>query len=929
MTELRAADFLTGLLVGGVLVFVIALVGYLRAVARRKMFLKEMKTTQKSLRELQSGIHSLQVTLRQSQTMKQEPFLSGVKQLEVKLSRLEAEYSAFRDRYLQVKEKIAGWEKMSRLNYLISLLPWSEYNRLIPTTYLFETRIVFLNDHLSEALNLTRTITGLGWEVACQIREGIKKYSECQQIFLELLDHHVHGGYIDEAKAIIDRVSGQISSIPQELIIGSKEEIFNQTEYATICQGYEIFQELSPVIENLHLRINQWWGEYQRTEQTINTCLAALSNAQGLIQESNERIDLGNLQDNLKTIQSIGDILKDTLNRVEIESLPEMVQEAERLNQIANETADAVKQARRNQSILEPLVEQIEMGIHQIDEQVSLLSKHPTFPVVWEETGGRIHSIKSRKKTITVGGRLRSPNEIQDHLATSLALYKNIVELTSHSHQVATNHESLVVAYNTEEIEQGLYWCQEAKRVIETAETYNPANFPKNLSINRLASELEEIQRSHQSLINKLFPNPIGEATIPALLEEMHSLSDRYSVLREQVNEVRSYLTIFHEEINQAREILQRNQPVLNQMISIIRSNSLLSKQGVEKEVDRIRKSLETCTVEVNNTATGSVQNKRVAAMAVEHRVEITCSRWNNYIDKNIEAIRADLREKLEKLDSMANLDDVVIKQARRLLAQTIDVPKSGEKSSGAIAVMENPVLLLKARNDLWQNLMAASSEFEEMIYQPICEAFQEVLTQKELAIKQLEMAAEVVPEKRGWPAMSYVLPTLRANLATIDTVREKNISQPMRSIWWVKRFGEISIKYQEYCRFVVSAVESCKNDFQVINELEQRLDAIEQKWSFLEQQMGSDKITAAKIRALKKEVEQQYKQIKRRWQFSGSVPGMGPSFDQIENALTELVNRFQTAIVVVNDANGKAIEIGIQGQRKMHMESNFSKDMA
>lgn len=926
---MRMVDFLTGLSIIGFLVCLIALIGYLRAISRRNSFLREMKGIQKSLRELQSGLHVLQVNLRQNQILKHEPFLSRVKIFDVELSWLESEFNSLRDRYVQVQEKIACWEKMNRLKYLVSLLPRSDYNQLISTTTSFEPKIILLNGYLAKALNRTREIAELGWEVSCQIRESLEKYNDCNRIIQALDEHHVHGGYIDEAKIIFNRISPKISSIPQELIMNSKEVIISQTEYATICQAYEVYLEILPIIDSLHLRLNQWWDQYQQTTRTINAAQAALTNTQGLIQESSERIAMGYLLDNLKTIQSIGDILSDTLTRVEIESLPDMMQEAERIQQITFETADTVKQARRNQSILEPLLDQIEAATTQIDEQVTSLSKHPTFPIAWDKSGDRFFSINHREKAIIVEGRLRSPNEIQDHLTIALGLYKEIVELSSRIKQVVLTHEALVSMFHTEEIDQGLFWCQEAKRIIEAAEKFNPANFPKNLSIHFFSSELEGIQRKHQSLLTRLFSDPICESAIQPLLDEMRSLFDAYSVMHEQVAEFKSYLSIFREGENQARQILQKNQPILNQMTSIIRSNPLLSKQGAEKEIDRIKKNLDSCSSKINNVSIGTVENKRMAALAIDRRVEMTCNRWIIYIEKNISVIRDNLRDKLETLDSMANLDDVVIKQARRLLSQTEEKSEGVEPAGSKASIFENPVLHLKAKNDLWQNLVATSSELEETIYNPIFEAYQAALMQKELAMKQLLMATDQIPEKRSWPATSFVMPSLRSNLAAIDLVWKKNISQPMRAIWWVRRFGEIWIKYQEFIHFVITAIETCKDERQAITELEKQLEIIDQKWSSLEQQMVNDRMAAARIRAIKKDIERQYKQIKRRWQFSGSMPGTGPTYGEIKIALSELANRFQTAVVTVNNAGGETFEVGIQGQVETNPENRNSEDLS
>jgi len=914
MTDIKMIDFLSILFIIIFIGLVMVLLGLMRAITQRSAFLKEMKVIQNSMRDLLTGMHVLRINLRQNQILKREPFLSRVKTLDIELCWLESEFNHLRDQYVLVQEKIDRWEKMDRLNYIATLLPWSDYNQLIPASKLFAPEMVVLNDYLAKAILHTQEISELGWEVASRIKESLEKRNDCSRVLLALCEKNVHGIYIEETKLTIEQVNQKLESIPQELLSNTKDEIINQTEYATICKAYDVYQEILPIIDNLHTHLYQWWNDFQQAARTINSAQSALANTSGLIKETSEKIALGNLSENLKTIQSIGDILGDTLNRVEIDSLASMSQEAERIYQLALETADIVKMARRNQTILEPLLEQIETGIVQLQTQINSLGNHATLPLAWDKSGSRFFSIKERQKEIVVEERLRSPDEIQNHLALALSIYKDVTELTTQIKQLTLSHEMMVKTYQTDEINQGLYWSQEARRIIESAGVYNEANFPKNLSIKFLSSELESIQQRHQSLINDLFSNPFLESSVPELLGEMRELFDAYSVLREQVAEVKSYLNIFREDVNQTRETLQKIQPLLNQMESIARSNPLLLQQGAENEIERLRKNLDTCISKVNDLSVGTIRDKQMAVTTIDQRVEKTCLRWIKYLEKKIDTISADLRERIKKLGEMANLDDAIIMQARDLLSQSSKEAGNTNGTIDKVTIYENPVLSLKAKNDLWQNLLAVSGEIDEMIYNPISEAYQAVLTQKELAMKQLLTAVQIIPEKRIWPATSITLPEISANLSSIDAVWNKNITQPMRAIWWVKRFGEIWIKYQEFTHSVNIAVETCKNEREAIIALEQQLDFIDQKWSSMEQQMGDNHIAITKIRALKKYIEQQYKHIRRRWQFSGGMPGMGPDYEEVKKFLEGLVDRFQASVVTIDDGSGITTEIGVFG---------------
>lgn len=912
MIDWNPSDLLIGISILGILVFIFILIGTLRAVSRRNSFLNEMKEIQKSVRDLQSKIHSLQVNYRQNQNLNHEPYLSSIKTFQVELSWIESEFDSFKNSYVHLQEKINLWQKRKKISYWISFLPGEDFDQLSLAASSLSGKITILNKYFADALERTKGITELSWKVACEIREIYKKLENSRQTLQELLQQHVHGDSIEDAVNVTERANDKILNIPPILFEGSKEDILNQTDYEMICQSYECYQEILPIIENVGQLVNQWWNDFQLTKQKINTTQTALENAQTIISDSSDKIELGHLQENLKTIRSISDILTDTLNRVEIESLPEMIQEADRIYQLINETTDTVKNARRNLSILEPLLEQIELGLSQIDEQISVLNNHPVIPVAWDESGERLFSLNRRNKEIVVQDRLRSPSEIQDHLSLALDIYKDIVDLSSHVKQTVMNHEALLSLYSTEEINQGLYWFQEANRILSQAKKYNQANFPKNLSIEQLSQSLGEMQKRHQAILKDMTASPIRQSMIQAFVDEMRSLHDSYIVMYEQVAEVKSYLTIFREEENQIREILQKNAAILNQLSSIIKSSSLLMKQG-EKELNRLKKNLDVSYSKIDDISRGTIENKRTIVMSLNQRIENVCKSWIAYFEKNIQSLSDTLRETLDKIDGLVNLDDVIVFQARKLVAQAEQESKNSANNISEEIYISNLVLDLKVKNDLWNELTAVSKELTETIEKPIVDAYEAALMQKEMAMKQLLLAADQIPEKRSWPATSFVLSSLKSDLEAINGVWQKIPSKSMRAILWVREFGEISNRYQEFIFSIMNAVETCRYERQVIAGLEERLDEIDRKWTILEQSVGDNRLAAASIHAIKREYEKQYNQIKKRWQLSGSVPGMSPSFEEIKNSLVELINHFETAVATIKNERGEITNFSIQ----------------
>lgn len=923
MFDHSLVDFMIGLIVVGIFILISILIGYFKNRSLRISLFNILKRIQKSIREIQSSIHALQVNLRQNQILNREPYLSRVTKFTSELSRLEIAFNATKDQYIRIQEKITRWENRSKLSALFSYLTGSEFFQLKASAGELLGKIETVSVHLAEVSAQTREIAELGWEVTSRIREISEKYHIVHANLQNLEQHHIHGKLIDDARKTINQVSQKIISIPQELIKYSKVEVIQNIDHETICDVYEIYVEISPILDNVSNLIDQYWADFLLTKEKIINMQTALSHAQQLMIGSSEKIALGNILENLKTIQSIGDILSDTLNRVEIESLPEMMHEADRIQHLVTETTDNVKQARRNQSILEPLLEQITSEAARIDNQITQLRNHPVFAVTWDESAEQKFSIDKRKNEIIVVDKLRTPDEIQNHLTLALELYKDIVELSSRVKHTAVNHEALISLYHTEEINQGLYWSQEAKRILEQAGKYNQANFPKNLPINELAQYLDAIQKKHQIILQELSDSEIRQSMIPAYLVEMRSLHNSYAFLREQISEVKSYLTLFREEEHKIHEILQKNQALINQLIPMINSNPLLIKQGAEREINRLKKNLDSLFRINANISEGTIEKKRLTTQAFDHRVELACNRWAVFLDKDIEELKKKLQEKVARLENILNLDDVIIFQARNLLSQADVSKKTMDAILGDELVKGNPVLKLKSKNDLWHNLVAVTNELTETIEIPIIEAYQAALMQKEFAQKQILMAAEHIPEKRSWPPTSYTMSSLKSEFSVIDAIWDKKNTQSMRAIIWVKKLGELSIKYQEFIIMAMNAIELCRYERQVIAEMEDGLEAINQKWSLLEQNLGDNRLAAASIRAIKREYVKQYHQIKRRWQFSGNVPGLSPSFEEIKNSLFELSQRFQNAVATIKNTEGELINYSILEREKTNLESS------
>jgi len=220
--------------------------------------------------------------------------------------------------------------------------------------------------------------------------------------------------------------------------------------------------------------------------------------------------------------------------------------------------------------------------------------------------------------------------------------------------------------------------------------------------------------------------------------------------------------------------------------------------------------------------------------MSLNQRIENVCKSWIAYFEKNIQSLSDTLRETLDKIDGLVNLDDVIVFQARKLVAQAEQESKNSANNISEEIYISNLVLDLKVKNDLWNELTAVSKELTETIEKPIVDAYEAALMQKEMAMKQLLLAADQIPEKRSWPATSFVLSSLKSDLEAINGVWQKIPSKSMRAILWVREFGEISNRYQEFIFSIMNAVETCRYERQVIAGLEERLDEIDRKWTML-----------------------------------------------------------------------------------------------
>lgn len=551
----------------------------------------------------------------------------------------------------------------------------------------------------------------------------------------------------------------------------------------------------------------------------------------------------------------------------------------------------------------------LEKKQQQIGELMSALEKRTVSPIEWQESRIIFNEIEAELLDLNSKMDLLFAEELRRFSSLVKHLTAKQLELENHCLKIQTDYLDLIRIWSSVEIQQGAVWAHHTKRILDDATTNAKENWKSVVDLDEFRLKLQELDRLQKILFPRDPSLAIRESDLPLILADSRRLYDLHLRLRPEQEKIVSRLKEIQRLIDEVSEKISRAKIVMSKTLPIIASNPLLNKISGNVPI-KLQENLERIACEIDLPEKGLVEEKVQKFIDWKSKSEIAFSKWLEALSKDIEERMKSLEEKFQSLGNFINLEGMAITETREILKQA----EKGEKGSPLTRPGDEPLLVIAkslwSKNDLWQRLVSAGRALED-IAGPVLERYQKAEKSRQSALRQLEIAKELIPEEPGWPPTTINLNNERRQVESLNSAWEALKTEHLQAIQLVGKLSDLSEQYQRLATQLQHAIEKARQEQDRIKDCERRLLESKRFWLEVVAKYPEYKSLKGDAEKLLLEIDQEYEAIKRR-----SVHG-GLPYNQVLQNMRSLIRKINDAVIPVS--GNQVVDINSDLQKRLY----------
>lgn len=881
------------LAVPGTLLLLVLLVLFLQ-----KRVQEGLQPLQQRLKSFQGERRRLYAMIRDYSPRDREPYGSRVGMIAARLNQIDQQLGTLRRRYETLADEVDRQQVNSAQAIVGAPFLWAAWLRARREVLSIQTELEGLSEAFQVVKESLRQLNNLPWEAALQARRLKDEESQLMEMIDGMSQRSLHGKAFDTAVRQEKSLRTALSKIPEYFFTAEQGELLKKADKETVIGVFEILTSVQPDLEKQFEQVREWDSRYLDTTTRVNQARQLLGELKSVLESMPPGLDLRPVRARLKPLEEISTNLFSTLARLEVESLPAVSTEAERVGQAAKEMLDSLRQARRHEAALTRVMDELNSGQKDLSARFTALARSPVHPVQWNLSREGLADLSRQIAALEAPENGRELESVGANLNRANALAARQKELARHLEQAAGQHAELLQLLDSPEIKDAAAWSQTALDFASKVTAYDPENWPRADSAASLARDLREVIERRQRIVPPDPSSPILETELKNKLEEVRALQEQTAALRSRLEKIRLRFTEIQAVEKSARDRLQEGRMALSQIDLLVRGIDILNSSA-GPEVDRLRGELEGLSTDLGQRSKGLVEAKAKAVNELAARLETAANGWIDRLNADIAQKKRAIASALGTLDEIASLEERAITHGRELLAQDAQTTTSGRGRQKSAFRLEELVGAMKPRADYWQACLASIRELGDLENQ-VVEAFQSAAQRYQEMKEQMALASQYAPEKRSWPPTSLSLSTEAQEFSRIESLWEALETQSGRAIWVVRLLGDIAGKCQvlaERCRQIA---QRAAQEQERVENLEDELDGLFRQW---QEQAQLYPEAAGQIRKLKAQTEGEVTGLQRSY-VQGQI-----SYHDVLQGLSKIYRNLQSARIPLNDGQFLSLE--------------------
>ncbi len=877
---------------------------YLLTRALQKQTQSELEQLRRDGRALEARRQLSRIAAQEFAADEQEPFRSHVQDLWALLDEIEQRIFDWQARRAALNQRandlsMVRWRVMMGAPYL-----WYFLRRDVKS---LRQEMAQIGQLIDAAAQKETEIRRVGWDVAQQARRALQMQQKLRQMLEFLYAQNVQGDVLDEARRQAEHARGELEKIPAYLYHSNEESILARVDRATIIQAHQIIAEIQPILSSLIEQAQVWEDQARRAEEAVGSLGRALDDAALTLENLPMGIETADYRAQFDQLNIVYKNLKDTLTRMEVDSLSSVIGEAERLTRLAHEMGSNLKRARREISALEATLSELPEGFKQLSMQMAMLGARSPHPVVWRRSLDVLSDLNRQAASLQPANQPRSPEKVSEDLQIVAALRASQKELVRHCQQIEQAHTQWVAMLTAPDFGGLQTWLEGAKQLAEEIQGFAAENWSRAEAIESLPAEIEALEREYERLDIHRPSEPVPEDQVLQRLEDTRQLNQVYQKLRRRVEQARTRLNALIESEKNAREQLENVRAALGQIEFIARSNEFLSNIAAQ-EIERQSREVLRLIGELDKREHGAVERKARQAASLVERSELMANRWLDQLIAEIQQQTRQLTAMLGELDQIADLEERAVGEARRVLSSSAGATYLSHRMKSSFSLQELPAEL-KRHSDFWHSCNAAIRSLED--FRPLIETYREAQYQLEKARQNLKDATTYLQRKRSWPPTSVSFVSEMQELEKIEAQWQELRASRGKAIARVAQLGNLSARSQALVERVAQIVERAAHEQGEAEELEAQIEELAQLWQNLLYEYGEKEPASQEIRGLLETTRRELAQLRRAY-LHGSA-----DYAQTLQAMKALHKRLRYYQVALDEESALDVQGNVHRRRE------------
>lgn len=814
-----------------------------------------------------------------------QPYVDLSAELGRRIDHLSGELQSLGDRHAGLRrdreitpagamDQLAGGAQMAR--------------RLKQKSAALERDVQAFHDRLAEAEAAAGRIAAQPVEIAGQARELQQKSTRLVEVLNELDRLDFQGDLVEQARFQSRRLKDGLQRIPAPFYAVERMENQPDDIHRTTGEVYLVLQDLLPAAREWLPRVEDWQTQYRRTVQAVETLSAtgtafrrALNTAPGglvllefearvtqIAQAAREqhlrlrRPDPAELRPIERTLLQMDKTLRDSVAR--FDTAMQRVAELDRA--LLEADADLSQAVARQQE-----------------------AANATPPLDADLTRPVLDRLK--EKLLSAGPRqaARTPAEVDAALERVQAVQKELAESLARLEESLRQRDEIAALLESPGLADGGQWAEEAARESARWLAYHASNWPRDENVAALPRELQAQSGKQRLAASPDDPAILRESDLETRLDELLEIEARRQALRTRYDRALARFEQIRKGERAALDRLENIGRALAAFSLLLRENPTLQELAAA-ELNRISGEVERLRADLGNPAQGQVERKTARVDGLEDSLTHAAGGWLDRLAAALQAHTARIAQTLAELDSVGNLDDREVVNARNLLNR---VGLNPVNRRGGLSYLD-AAAELKRWNDSWQECAAAADALDGMA-EPVLEAARRTEEEHQAVRRLIDQARHAGSDQRDWGLRRRLELEEEGDFqkleARLDGVRSRR--------WTATRLvSELDMIFHEFSLLRNRAGESARAVSDRVNNLvrlEADLDNLRRRWAALPARYPAETDLEVQVKDLLRTVDTRLTALRSQYK-RGSVDA-----DQAAAGLTALADELRVARFTVS----------------------------